>query len=84
MERIRIICFGSTIFAIALLGFGALVADMEGDFPKVLIISGLVVFFAGQIYQAIRWRCPDCHKMLPSFGIFQITICPYCGCHLDK
>lgn len=84
MQLVRIVCIGFKIVAFSIFGLMLLLSNMEGNLPGILGILGIIVFVCGEIYEVIHWRCPACRKYLPPHEIFEITICPYCGYHLDK
>lgn len=44
-------------------------------------ILGIVGWMGSLLF---LWRCPDCHRMLPTQGMLGIRNCPYCGRELDE
>lgn len=84
MEFVRIIYIGIKVVALSIGGLALLISNMQGNLPGILALIAIIIFAGGEIYKIIYWRCPDCRKLLPPYEIFEIKICPYCGCHLNE
>ena len=51
----------------------------QGIFVAVFGFAGMALFIIDILLMMIFWRCPRCHKILPTSGMLQIEVCPYCG-----
>lgn len=74
---------GYILLAVAgiLLGISLLMKDEL--WVMIFSISGLITFLGDLVFLIIFWRCPSCHKILPTQGSLNMTYCPYCGEDLD-
>lgn len=75
---------GGAITGIGMLAMIIAVIIKQGPFVPILGIAGLLIFCSGCIYFLIFWRCPYCHRHLPTQGMIGMTHCPYCGTELDN
>lgn len=53
--------------------------NLTGIIVPILIITGVITALAGLIVYFLFWRCPYCHKNLPTKSMYDINYCPNCG-----
>lgn len=44
----------------------------------ILVIAGILAALAGLIVYFLFWRCPFCHKNLPTKSMYDVDFCPIC------
>ena len=42
----------------------------------ILVIAGILAALAGLIVYFLFWRCPFCHKNLPTKSMYDVDFCP--------